>query len=276
MGRGGRRRQDLHVHSYIVIGDIDSMEEKDDMVTTDNGKEEENSTRREKKQSLLKSGLTKKIVATVKEDFNENKGGSIVKIFKEEWKSNSKSPDRYLIKGSAESLQFLKDGQKDEIENVSDSKLKKLKTGLGQKIKDIREDIVDIRDESLHSLNEIKEVYQEKAEQKKAILTSFTEEEVRSLRKCSPLAQNVTKQMNTLYLSKRLAIVRCSVLGARNVDINQVNSKSDNLFVKFSLGMERFKTRQVPISSNPKWMETFSLPRQTEEEENIKVELFAR
>ena len=80
MGRGGRRRQDLHVHSYIVIGDIDSMEEKDDMVTTDNGKEEENSTRREKKQSLLKSGLTKKIVATVKEDFNENKGGSIVQI----------------------------------------------------------------------------------------------------------------------------------------------------------------------------------------------------
>ena len=276
MGRGGRRRQDLHLLSYIVIGDIDSMEEKDDMVKTDNGKEEENSTRREKKQSLLKSGLTKKIVATVKEDFNENKGGSIVKIFKEEWKSNSKSPDRHLIKGSAESLQFLKDGQKDEIENVSDSKLKKLKTGLGQKIKDIREDIVDIRDESLHSLNEIKEVYQEKAEQKKAILTSFTEEEVRSLRKCSPLAQNVTKQMNTLYLSKRLAIVRCSVLGARNVDTNQVNSKSDNLFVKFSLGMERFKTRQVPISSNPKWMETFSLPRQTEEEENIKVELFAR
>ena len=169
-----------------------------------------------------------------------------------------------------------KEKKQNDVENCSDSKLKKLKSGWGQKIKDIREDIVDIRDESLHSLIEIKEVYQEKAEQKKAILTSFTEDEVRSLRKSSPLAANVTKQMNTLYMSKRQAIVRCSVLGARNVNVDKGNLRSENVFVKFSLGLERFKTRLVPISSNPKWMETFSLPRQTEEDDNIKVELFAR
>ena len=217
----------------------------------------------EKKPSTSKNVVNKKFVETTRDDFNEKKNGNMIDHLKEDCKINSKSPER-LSKGSSESLQ------------LSDSKLKKLKSGFGQKIKDIREDIVDIRDESLHSLIEIKEVYQEKAEQKKAILTSFTEDEVRNLRKSSPLAANVTKQMNTLYMSKRLSIVRCSVLGAKNVNMNLGNLRAENVFVKFSLGLERFKTRLVPTSSSPRWMETFSLPRQAEEDDNVKVELFAR
>ena len=200
---------------------------------------------------------------TLKGDANEKKVGHIMTHIKDDNKGNGQSPERQP-KQALEGFQF------------PDSKLKKLKSGLGQKMKDIREDIVDIRDESLHSLIEIKEVYQEKAEQKKAILTSFTEDEVRNLRKSSPLAANVTKQMNTLYMSKRLAIMRCTLLGAKNVDINSGNLRAENLFVKFSLGLERFKTRLVPTSSDPKWVETFSLSRQAEEDDNVKVELFAR
>ena len=75
-------------------------------------------------------------------------------------------------------------------------------------IKDIKEDIVDMKGESLQSLNDLKELYQEKAEQKKAILNSFTEEEVKILRKGAQIPSQVTKQMNALYLAKRLSIVR--------------------------------------------------------------------
>ena len=40
------------------------------------------------------------------------------------------------------------------------SKLKKFKTGLGRKLNDIVGDMQDIRDEGLHSLNELKVEYQ--------------------------------------------------------------------------------------------------------------------
>ena len=40
------------------------------------------------------------------------------------------------------------------------SKLKKFKTGLGKKIAHIAGDMQDIRDEGLHSLNELKVEYQ--------------------------------------------------------------------------------------------------------------------
>ena len=153
--------------------------------------------------------------------------------------------------------------------------MKKLRSGLGKKIKDIREDIVDIRDESLHSFNELKEIYQEKAEQKKAMITSFTEEEVKIFRKGSPLPPQVTKQMTSVYLARRFSIIRFTILGARNLDISRVKP-TDNIFIKVSLGLERFKTNQVTACQNPNWMETASLPRQTEEDEDLTVEVFAR
>ena len=40
------------------------------------------------------------------------------------------------------------------------SKLKKFKTGLGRRLNDIVGDMQDIRDEGLHSLNELKVEYQ--------------------------------------------------------------------------------------------------------------------
>ena len=138
-------------------------------------------------------------------------------------------------------------------------------------MKDIREDIADIRDESLHSLIEIKEVYQEKAEQKKAMLSSFTDDEVRNLRRSSPLAGNVTKQMSSLYMAKRVSIVRISVLEGRNIPM-----RAEHLFVKLSLGLERLKTRLVVTSSSPRWVETLSLARQGEEDHTVRVEVFAR
>ena len=102
---------------------------------------------------------------------------------------------------------ILKNESEADEEN-SESKFRKLTSGLGKKIKDIKEDIVDMKGESLQSLNDLKELYQEKAEQKKAILNSFTEEEVKILRKGAQIPSQVTKQMNALYLAKRLSIVR--------------------------------------------------------------------
>ena len=107
---------------------------------------------------------------------------------------------------------LLKNESEPEEDN-SESKFRKLTSGLGKKIKDIKEDIVDMKGESLQSLNDLKELYQEKAEQKKAILNSFTEEEVRILRKGAQIPSQVTKQMNALYLSRRLSIVRSLLLG---------------------------------------------------------------
>jgi len=225
---------------------------------------------------MLKSGLsknTKKVMSTLRED-TKGKGGMMIQIFKEEWKNNRKSPDRPLSV-SNESLPSIKDDAVNESDKESESKLKKLKSGFGKKIKDIREDIVDIRDESLHSLNELKETYQEKAEQKKAIITSFTEEEVKIFRKGSPLPPQVTKQMSSMYLSRRFSIIRFTILRAKNLDTSRLKP-TDSIFVKLSLGLERFKTRQVPVSSNPTWLETNNLPRQTDEDEEIIIELFGR
>ena len=83
-----------------------------------------------------------------------------------------------------------------------------LSTVAATKIKDIKEDIVDMKGESLQSLNDLKELYYDKAEQKKAILNSFTEEEVKVLRRGAQIPSQVTKQMSALYLAKRLSIVR--------------------------------------------------------------------
>ena len=65
-----------------------------------------------------------------------------------------------------------------------------------------------MKGESLQSLNDLKELYYDKSEQKKAILNSFTEEEVKILRRGAQIPSQVTKQMNALYLAKRLSIVR--------------------------------------------------------------------
>ena len=97
---------------------------------------------------------------------------------------------------------------------------------------DIKEDFVDIKDETLHSLSEVKEMYQEKAEQKKAMLTSFTEEEVKQFRRGSPLpGPALTKQMNSEYLKRRFSLVRVTVLAAREIDTER-GRNTDSLFVK--------------------------------------------
>eukprot|EP00092_Neocalanus_flemingeri_P023579 GFUD01025569.1.p1 GENE.GFUD01025569.1~~GFUD01025569.1.p1 ORF type:complete len:721 (+),score=203.23 GFUD01025569.1:280-2442(+) len=260
----------------------DTMEEWEDQIVTENEEyfnesSDDNETgpknKKDTKLKKFKNGFTKKVMSTLREDTKE-KGGMMIQIFKEEWKSNRKSPDRPMT-ASTESLQSVKDEPVNDLEKDSESKLKKLRSGLGKKIKDIREDIVDIRDESLHSLHELKEIYQEKAEQKKAMITSFTEEEVKIFRKGSPLPPQVTKQMSSVYLARRFSIIRFTILGARNLDISRVKT-SDNVFIKLSLGLERFKTRQVQASQSPIWMETSSLPRQTEEDEDLTVEVLAR
>jgi len=261
---------------------MDRMEDWEDQIVTENDvyfnessdeNEPEIKNKKSTKLNKFKNGFTKKVMSTLRDDTKE-KGGMMIQIFKEEWKNNRKSPDRPSpLTGSTESLVSLKDDT--DIEKDSESKLKRIKSGLGKKIKDIKEDIVDIRDESLHSLNELKEIYQEKAEQKKAMITSFTEEEVKIFRKGSPLPPQVTKQMSSVYIARRFSIIRFTIIGAKNLDIRRVKT-TDNIFVKVSLGLERFKTRQVPAVINPKWMETTCLPRQNEEEEDFIVELFSR
>lgn len=260
---------------------VEKMEEWEDQVVTEN--EEYFSESLDCNESLpkikseklknFKSGLTAKVMSSLRED-TKGKGGMMIQILKEEWKNSRKSPDRQLS-ASTESLQSLKDEPIKETEKDSESKLKKIRSGFGKKIKDIREDFVDIRDESLHSLNELKETYQEKAEQKKAMITSFTEEEVKIFRKGSPLPPQVTKQMSAVYLARRFSIIRFTILGAKNVDTREVKPV-DNIFVKISLGLEKFKTRQVPACQEPFWMETSSLPRQTEEDEDLIVEMIVR
>ena len=165
----------------------DRMEEWEDQIVTENEEhfnitstDDNEIVSKNKKDTKLKkfqSGFTKRVMSTLRED-TKVKGGMMIQIIKEEWKSNRRSPDRPLS-GSAESLHSIKDEPFNEFEKDSESKLKKMKSGFEKKIKDIREDFVDIRDESLHSFNELKETYQEKAEQKKAMMTSFTEEEVK-------------------------------------------------------------------------------------------------
>merc|ERR1719495_1210292 len=77
-------------------------------------------------------------------------------------------------------------------------------------------------------------------------------------------------------MSKRLATVRFSVLEGRDIPVSTGSQRADNMFVKFSLGLERFKTRLVPPSCSPRWGETFCLAWQAEEEDSVKVELFGR
>eukprot|EP00090_Calanus_glacialis_P002726 TRINITY_DN12036_c0_g1_i1.p1 TRINITY_DN12036_c0_g1~~TRINITY_DN12036_c0_g1_i1.p1 ORF type:complete len:705 (-),score=187.46 TRINITY_DN12036_c0_g1_i1:134-2248(-) len=247
----------------------DRMEEWEDQIVTENeehfniSSDDNEIVSKNKNDSKLKkfqSGFTKRVMSTLRED-TKVKGGMMIQIFKEEWKSNRTSPDRPMS-GSAESLQSIKDEPFNESEKDSESK-------------DIREDFVDIRDESLHSFNELKETYQEKAEQKKAMMTSFTEEEVKIFRKGSPLPPHVTKQMSSVYLARRFSIIRFTILGARKLDTSRVKP-ADNIFVKLSLGMERFKTRPVPAFEEPQWLETSSLPRQSEEDEDLLVEMIGR
>ena len=97
------------------------------------------------------------------------------KMFKEVKKSGRrlrlnccrKSPEGDKLTSSSESLQM----REEEVSNLlififfmhfqgEASKLKKFKTGLGRRLNDIVGDMQDIRDEGLHSLNELKVEYQ--------------------------------------------------------------------------------------------------------------------
>merc|ERR1712013_965605 len=251
----------------------DNMEEWEEQVLAEN---EENfsdslqfyeNIQSDGKSKNSKSGLTAKVMSLKQE--TKGKGGMVIKMLKEEWKSSKSSLDKQLS-ASSESLQSIKDESEKE-----ESKLQKIKSGFGKKIKDIKEDIIDIKDESLHSFNELKETYQEKADQKKAMITSFTEEEKRIFRKGSPLPPQVCKQMSTAYLTRRFSVIRFTILGARNLDTDLVRPQ-DNILVKVSLGYEKFKTQSVPACEQPVWMETSSLPGQSEEDEEIIVELILR
>ena len=257
----------------ILTTAADNMEEWEEQVLAEN---EENfsdslqfyeNIQSDGKSKNSKSGLTAKVMSLKQE--TKGKGGMVIKMLKEEWKSSKSSLDKQLS-ASSESLQSIKDESEKE-----ESKLQKIKAGFGKKIKDIKEDIIDIKDESLHSFNELKETYQEKADQKKAMITSFTEEEKRIFRKGSPLPPQVCKQMSTAYLTRRFSVIRFTILGARNLDTDLVRPQ-DNILVKVSLGYEKFKTQSVPACEQPVWMETSSLPRQSEEEEEMIVELILR
>jgi len=162
-------------------------------------------------------------------------------------------------------------------EEAEASKLQKFKTGLGRKLNDIVGDMQDIRDEGIHRANELKVEYQERAEQKKAIITSFTEEEVKIFRKSSPLPSQVTKQMSSLYLAKRHSILKISVLSASDLTLPTMpDGALTTLALKLSLGPERFKTRPVGWSEAPCWRETTCIARQNVEDDAIKLEVLAR
>ena len=218
-----------------------------------------------------KADITKKVVS-LKED-SRGKTEMVMAYMKED--SPLKNGVTVLQKKMKEEI-LKHEGSENEEEN-SESKLRKLTQGLGKKIKDIKSDIVEIKDESLQSLSDLKEIYQEKAEQKKAIINSFTEEEVKSLRKGAQLPAQFSKQMNTLYLAKRLAVVRCSILACDSLERDLVRGY-DGLFIKAAIGLEKFKSRIVTISSSEtfQWNETFTLPRQTSEEKYFEIEMLAR
>ena len=214
------------------------------------------------------SGITKK-VASFKKDSKEKT--EIVKAFLKE-----DSPKVSVISKVKDELLKQETVSENEDDN-SESKLRKLTQGLGKKIKDIKSDIVDIRDESLQSFNDLKEIYHEKAEQKKAIINSFTEEEVKIMRKGTQLPAQFSKQMNTLYLAKRLSVVRISILSCSNLDKLQLRGY-DSVCVKTSLGLERFKTKIINVSSSDvyTWHETCALPRQSQEDRHLELELLMR
>ena len=218
------------------------------------------------------SALSKR-VASFKEDSKE-KSDIVMAYMKED------SP----LKNGVTVLQkkMKEDTMRPEVseteEENSESKFRKLTQGLGKKIKDIKSDIVEIKDESLQSLSDLKEIYQEKAEQKKAILNSFTEEEVKNLRKGAQLPAQFSKQMNALYLGRRLAVVRFTIMACRNLDRDLIRGY-DGLFVKTAIGLERFKSKTVTVpgpGASSEWNETSTLPRQSSEDKHFEVELFAR
>ena len=68
---------------------------------------------------------------------------------------------------------------------------------------------------------------------------------------------------------------RFSVLSGKNIDKNLLRLY-ESLYVKISLGLERFKTKLVPLSSSPLWGETSLLPRQTESDSLLSLHLYAR
>ena len=218
-----------------------------------------------------KADITKKVVS-LKED-SKGKTEMVMAYIKED--SPLKNGVTVLQKKVKEEI-LKQEGSENEEEN-SESKLRKLTQGLGKKIKDIKSDIVEIKDEGLQSLSDLKEVYQEKAEQKKAIINSFTEEEVKIMRKGAQLPAQFSKQINTLYLAKRLGVVRCSIIACDNLERDLIRG-FDGLFIKAAIGLEKFKSRIVIISSsdNFQWNETFTLPRQTAEEKYFEIEMLAR
>lgn len=241
----------------------------------------------------LTSGLGKKI----KEKKEETKHA--VSFFKEEIKEKKlvetlnqmarrtpdrKTPDKKTPERSLEndSVNDVDEDSFEEDEDIpdnekSESRFGKLRHGIGRKFKGIREEFVDIRDESLHSFNEFREVYQEKAEQKKAILTSFTEEEMNILRKNSPLHSKMTKQMNTMYMSRRLSMIRVSVLSARNLNLDMLKkTNSEMLYVKLSLGLERAKSKLVVALQNPVWKEEVDLSWHSQDEDTMRIHVLAR
>ena len=70
-------------------------------------------------------------------------------------------------------------------------------------------------------------------------------------------------------------LFRFTVLSGKNIDKNHLRIY-ESLHVRVSLGLERFKTKLVPVSSCPVWRETGTLPRQNLEDNIFLVELFAR
>ena len=262
----------LHSHSPVHIIDtnrrllfrrIDIMKDNSEPESSDNKNKMQSINN-----NLVKytSGLTKK-VASFKKDSKEK--SEIVKAFLKE-----DSPKVSVIHKMKDEL-LKHDGSENEDDN-SESKLRKITQGLGKKIKDIKSDVVEFRDESLQSFNDLKEVYHEKAEQKKAIINSFTEEEVKIMRKGTQLPAQFSKQMNTLYLSKRLSVARLSILSCENLD-RFLFKGFDSLYVKVNLGLERFKSKMISTSSEEiSWNETCLLPRQTLEDKYLEIEMFTR
>ena len=97
------------------------------------------------------------------------------------------------------------------------------------------------------------------------------------MRKGAQLPAQFSKQINTLYLAKRLSVARFTILSCNQLDRDLVKC-FDSIYVKVSIGLERFKTKILPISkSDPiSWNETSVLPRQSAEDKQLELQLFAR
>ena len=64
-------------------------------------------------------------------------------------------------------------------------------------------------------------------------------------------------------------------MSGKNIDKNLLR-QYESLYVKISLGLERFKTKLVPVSSSPVWGETGLLARHTDSESLLTLDMFAR